>query len=120
MATFDLLGRRWMLRVLWELRTGPIGFRALQARCDDLSPTVLNTRLGELRAAGLVEQDHTRVHRLTRLGEDLLASLAPTEHLVPTLGRDDRNPRRLARHASTVRVIACRGRFPGSQAVHQE
>jgi DNA-binding HxlR family transcriptional regulator len=77
MATFDLLGRRWMLRVLWELRTGPIGFRALQTRCDDLSPTVLNTRLGELRAAGLIEQDHTRVHRLTRLGEDLLASLAP-------------------------------------------
>jgi DNA-binding HxlR family transcriptional regulator len=77
MATFDLLGRRWMLRVLWELRTGPIGFRALQARCDDLSPTVLNTRLGELRAAGLVEQDHTRVHRLTRLGEDLLTSLTP-------------------------------------------
>jgi len=66
-----------MLRVLWELRNGPIGFRALQARCDVLSPTVLNTRLSELHAAGLVEQDHTRVHQLTRLGEDLLASLAP-------------------------------------------
>ena len=32
MATFDLLGRRWMLRVLWELRTGPIGFRVRPVR----------------------------------------------------------------------------------------
>jgi DNA-binding HxlR family transcriptional regulator len=77
MAAFDLLSRRWMLRVLWELRGGPIGFRALQRQCGDLSPTVLNTRLGELRAAGLIEQDPTRTHHLTPLGEDLLTALAP-------------------------------------------
>jgi DNA-binding HxlR family transcriptional regulator len=77
MATLDLLGRRWMLRVLWELRDGAVGFRALQARCGDLSPTVLNTRLAELRAAGLAERDESRRHRLTPLGDELLASLAP-------------------------------------------
>ncbi len=33
-AALDLLGRRWILRILWELRNGPIGFRALQAFCD--------------------------------------------------------------------------------------
>jgi DNA-binding HxlR family transcriptional regulator len=77
MAALDLLGRRWALRILWELRAGPVGFRALQARCDGLSPTVLNTRLGELRAAGLVEQDENRAHRLTPLGEDLGDAIAP-------------------------------------------
>jgi DNA-binding HxlR family transcriptional regulator len=77
MAALDLLGRRWTLRILWELRDGAVGFRALQVRCDGLSPTVLNTRLGELRAAGLVEQDGKRAHRLTPLGEDLGDAIAP-------------------------------------------
>jgi DNA-binding HxlR family transcriptional regulator len=76
-AAFDLLSRRWMLRILWALRSGPIGFRALQRRCDELSPTVLSTRLAELRAAILVAQDHTRPHHLTPLGEDLLTALRP-------------------------------------------
>ncbi|WP_255621434.1 helix-turn-helix domain-containing protein [Pseudonocardia sp. DSM 110487] len=77
MAALDLLGRRWALRILWELRDGAVGFRALQERCDGLSPTVLNTRLSELRAAGLVEQDEKRAHRLTPLGEDLGDAIAP-------------------------------------------
>jgi DNA-binding HxlR family transcriptional regulator len=77
MAALDLLGRRWALRILWELRDGAVGFRALQERCDGLSPTVLNTRLAELRAAGLVEHDEKRAHRLTPLGEDLGDAIAP-------------------------------------------
>ena len=77
MAAFDLLGRRWALRILWELRDGPIGFRALQERCDGVSPTVLSTRLAELRAAGLVEHDENRAHRLTELGVDLGDAIAP-------------------------------------------
>ena len=51
MALLDLLGRRWALRVLWELRDGPVPFRALQQRCDGMSSSVLNQRLAELRAA---------------------------------------------------------------------
>ncbi len=55
MALLDALGRRWSLRVLWELRAGRLSFRALQAACDGVSPTVLNQRLKELRALGLVD-----------------------------------------------------------------
>ena len=79
MAAFDLLGRRWALRILWELRDGPLGFRALQERCDDISPTVLNTRLGELRLAGLIEQDESKAHQLTPLGRDLYRALKPLQ-----------------------------------------
>ncbi|MFZ5569131.1 MAG: winged helix-turn-helix transcriptional regulator [Thermodesulfobacteriota bacterium] len=56
MVLLDLLGRRWALRILWELhQSGPNSFRTLQKRCGDISPTVLNARLSELREAGIVE-----------------------------------------------------------------
>ena len=55
MALLDVLGRRWSLRLLWELRDAPLSFRALRERCDDVSPSVLNTRLGELRELALVD-----------------------------------------------------------------
>jgi DNA-binding HxlR family transcriptional regulator len=77
MAVLDLLGRRWTLRVLWELRVGALTFRALQARCDAMSPSVLNQRLGELRDAGIAELDPDGGYRLTADGRTLLAALAP-------------------------------------------
>jgi DNA-binding HxlR family transcriptional regulator len=55
MVLLDLLGRRWTLRILWELRGGALTFRALRARCDDVSPSVLNTRLAEMVGHDLVE-----------------------------------------------------------------
>ena len=56
MALLDLLGRRWVLRMGWELRDGrTLSFRGLQEACGGLSPTVLNQRLRDLREAGLVE-----------------------------------------------------------------
>jgi len=55
MVALDLLGRRWTLRILWELRGGPLVFRALQHACDDVAPSVLNTRLAELRELDVVE-----------------------------------------------------------------
>jgi DNA-binding HxlR family transcriptional regulator len=56
MALLDLLGRRWALRILWELRGDePLGFSELQARCEEISPSVLSQRLKELVAAGLLE-----------------------------------------------------------------
>jgi DNA-binding HxlR family transcriptional regulator len=76
MAALDLLGRRWTLRVLWELRDGPLGFRELQARCDGMSSSVLRTRVVELVADGLLAQDVTG-YRLTRIGADLAAAIAP-------------------------------------------
>jgi DNA-binding HxlR family transcriptional regulator len=55
MRVLDLLGRRWALRALWELRDGPRTFRALREACDDVSPSSLNQRLTELRGLGVVE-----------------------------------------------------------------
>jgi DNA-binding HxlR family transcriptional regulator len=77
MALLDLLGRRWMLRILWQLRDGPLTFRALRASCDAVSPSVLNTRLAEMRAAGLVESRADAGYALTADGAQLLAALAP-------------------------------------------
>jgi DNA-binding HxlR family transcriptional regulator len=71
----DLLGRRWALRVLWELRAEPVGFGDLQARCDGMSTSVLSQRLGELREAGLVEHRARGGYALTDPGAKLLARL---------------------------------------------
>lgn len=79
MAALDLLGRRWSLRLLWELRHGPVGARALLARCDGLSSSVLYQRLRELTSARLVEQDSDDAYRLTALGADLGEALAPLD-----------------------------------------
>src|SRR5271154_4556988 len=51
MALLDLLGRRWTLRVLWELRDGPVKFRDLARRADAMSQSVLSRRLNELETA---------------------------------------------------------------------
>jgi DNA-binding HxlR family transcriptional regulator len=77
MALLDLLGRRWALRVLWELRDGPAAtFRELQARCGDISSSVLNDRIRELREAGIVGTDE---YALTADGRDLLEALGPID-----------------------------------------
>ncbi len=77
MVLLDLLGRRWMLRIIWELRGGPLSFRALREACDAVSPTVLNTRLKELRDSGLVALDEPDGYGLTPLGRELLERFLP-------------------------------------------
>ncbi|MBA2397624.1 MAG: helix-turn-helix transcriptional regulator [Bradyrhizobium sp.] len=77
MALLDLLGRRWTLRILWELREGPLTSRALRTACDEASPTVMQTRLTELRDAGLIELLPGDGYGLTALGRDLKESLLP-------------------------------------------
>ena len=79
MVLLDLLGRRWALRVLWELRDDPATFRQLRARCDGMSPSVLNARLAQLREAGVVEREGESGYALTRHGRELLAALAPLD-----------------------------------------
>ena len=64
MALLDLLGRRWTLRIVWELREAPRRFRELQDMTG-ASPTIVNTRLAELREAKLVELDEATGYRLT-------------------------------------------------------
>jgi DNA-binding HxlR family transcriptional regulator len=76
MALLDLLGRRWALRIGWELREGgPLSFRELQRRCDAMSASVLAERLAELREARIVELDRDG-YRLTPLGGELAETLA--------------------------------------------
>jgi len=76
MALLDLLGRRWALRVVWELRGGPLVFRALQERCEGMSSSVLNQRLRELRAAGVVRVGASG-YELSADGLELLELFAP-------------------------------------------
>jgi DNA-binding HxlR family transcriptional regulator len=71
MALLDLLGRRWQLRVIWELSRKPLNFRDLRAACGEISPTILNTRLTELREADIVALTDDG-YRLTREGETLV------------------------------------------------
>ncbi len=76
MALLDLLGRRWTLRVLWELRAQPQTFRQLQERCDSMSASVLSQRLSELREAGIVEHGPDSAYALSPEGRKLLGALA--------------------------------------------
>jgi DNA-binding HxlR family transcriptional regulator len=77
MALLDLLGRRWSLRIVWELRDGALTSRALRAACDEASPTILQTRLADLREAGFVELVPSEGYRLTALGRDLFQTFTP-------------------------------------------
>ena len=76
MALLDLLGRRWTLRIVWELRDGALTSRALRDACDDASPTVLQARLADLREAALVELS-AEGYELTGLGRELFATFLP-------------------------------------------
>jgi DNA-binding HxlR family transcriptional regulator len=76
LVAFDLLGRRWALRVLWELREDPVGFRALQQACG-ISSSVLRDRLKELVGAGIVTTDDAGDYTLTDDGRRLLRALRP-------------------------------------------
>ena len=80
MVLLDLLGRRWTLRIIWELREGSLTSRGLRAACDEASPTVLQSRRSELREAGLIELMPGDGYRLTELGRELQEKLLPLHH----------------------------------------
>ena len=76
MVLLDLLGRRWTLRILWELRDSALTSRALREACDDASPTVLQARLSDLRQAGFVELGPDG-YSLTEMGRELHGTFLP-------------------------------------------
>ncbi|MEM8499711.1 MAG: helix-turn-helix domain-containing protein [Pseudomonadota bacterium] len=79
MVLLDALGKRWTLRLLWELhRNGAGTFRELRARCEDVSPTSLNNRLKELRELNLIELNE-RGFVLTAQGRSLSLLLKPLD-----------------------------------------
>jgi DNA-binding HxlR family transcriptional regulator len=69
-AALDLLGRRWALRLVWELRRDAVSFGELRERLG-ISPSVLSTRIRDLAGAGILEQDPGRRYRLTGAGREL-------------------------------------------------
>lgn len=81
MALLDLLGRRWAMGVLWQLSIGgPCTFRELQARCESISPAVLNSRIKELRQAKLLERGSSG-YQATALGEKIISHLLPLKEV---------------------------------------
>jgi len=76
MAVFDLLGRKWNMRIMWELNAKPLSFRALQECCDGMSPSVLNTRIKQLNEAQLIYTT-PQGYQLTALGASLMKTLDP-------------------------------------------
>ena len=59
----------------YTVRVGPLNFRALQAACGDVSPSVLQRRLHELRRLGLIEKIPRLGYRLSARGERLFQVL---------------------------------------------
>lgn len=76
MALLDLLGRTWALGIVWQLDQGSATFRELQQRCEQISPSLLNTRLKELKALKLVESTPSG-YQLTVTGQELFSIVAP-------------------------------------------
>jgi DNA-binding HxlR family transcriptional regulator len=71
-----LLEARYAMRVLWALRDGhPQTFRLLQDSVGGITPNTLNTRIKELREAGLM-QHGSDGYSITASGSDLLKRMA--------------------------------------------
>lgn len=81
---FSLLEARYAMRVLWALRDGhPQTFRLLQDSVGGITPNTLNTRIKELREAGLMHHNGEG-YGVTTSGADLLKRLG---ELQPFAGR---------------------------------
>ncbi len=76
MALLDLLGRTWSLGIIWNLSQQTYTFRELQSLCDGISPTLLNTRIKELREALVVDKTG-HGYALTEIGSELLSLIYP-------------------------------------------
>jgi DNA-binding HxlR family transcriptional regulator len=76
MALLDLLGRTWALGIVWQLGQGSATFRELQYRCEQISPSILNTRLKELKMLALVESTSSG-YQLTVTGQELISIVSP-------------------------------------------
>lgn len=92
MAALDLLGRRWALGVVWQLRSGPRSYGALQRELEGVSSSVLATRLRELGEALLVDTNGNGEYCLTKSGRALAKALDPVERWSHRWGQefDDR------------------------------
>ena len=76
MALLDFLGRTWALGIIWQLHQGSATFRELQQRCEQISPSLLNTRLKELKSLELVLLTSSG-YQLSRQGSELFTIISP-------------------------------------------
>ncbi|MFD8529371.1 winged helix-turn-helix transcriptional regulator [Streptosporangium canum] len=73
----DMIGERWALLVVRELRLGPRRYADLQAALPNLGPSVLAQRLRDLEAVGVLRRRAqpppaaTRLYELTEWGTEL-------------------------------------------------
>ncbi|MGW4739030.1 winged helix-turn-helix transcriptional regulator [Nocardia xishanensis] len=77
LAAMELLGQRWMLRIVWELEPGTLGFLELRRRMGQCSSSMLSVRLQHLQAAGLIVKKPDKSYELTTAGRELGESLRP-------------------------------------------
>ncbi|HEY1104274.1 MAG TPA: winged helix-turn-helix transcriptional regulator [Burkholderiaceae bacterium] len=74
-----LLESRYAMRVLWALRDGHAQtFRLLQDSVGSITPNTLNTRIKELREAGLLTHG-SEGYVVTAVGADLLKRLSDVQ-----------------------------------------
>ncbi|WP_083742498.1 winged helix-turn-helix transcriptional regulator [Rhodococcus sp. MTM3W5.2] len=71
----ELLGQRWILRALWELEPGPLGFLELRRRMGNCSSSTLSERLQQLQNARMIEKRADKNYELTVAGMELGAAL---------------------------------------------
>lgn len=86
-ALFALLGQRWALGILWYLGDGSSTFRELQNRCGGVSPSVLNSRLKELRSAEIVAKSFDG-YILTERGKELRSFIVPLANWSATWSKE--------------------------------
>lgn len=109
-AAIDLFQRRYVLRILWELRANSFTFRQLQEACNDVSPSTLNLRLSDLRAAKLVTHADGEGYALSDQGQALLLAAAPVLDWAVDWHSGNSKPRR----KTTAKVVARSGK-PAAQ-----
>ena len=86
-ALFDLLGQRWALGILWYLGDNSSTFREIQNRCGGVSPSVLNSRLKDLRNAEIVTRSLDG-YVLTERGKELRSFIVPLANWSATWSKE--------------------------------
>jgi DNA-binding HxlR family transcriptional regulator len=88
MVLLDILGRKWALRIIWELlQCRPSSFRKLQKDCGNISPTILNRRLSELRNSEIIELLEGEGYSLTKEGLTLCELFSPVNDWAKRWGK---------------------------------
>jgi len=104
-AVLDLLGRRWALRLVWELRRDALTFGALRERTG-ISSSVLSARLRELTGAGVIGRGPQRRYLLTPPGRELARVLYDLNRWAEEAARGEREVARPSRGAILDSVSA--------------